>query len=430
MKMPGKPAILPTYKEVRMDSYIDPNDDLSKLLMSIGSISKGFGGQGQRMGETASFNITFRQNADPEIRNYFLKVYGNHPEKINFFLPCGEIGKCISAPYTAFNAGHTLIAQSDGHFFTYIANLDNPLNTAEPYLRNGSRCSDGKRIEHQQDLGFLGKPNVKMQMSGRMFVFIKELLEAGVFQTMAFKFHTVADRDMLRKRLCFIRDFAAGINVPLTAIPLFLTKYKKTTSYIDQSGVPRRSDHFYLDLGLVHFIGTEERHPFSAAFSSQAANTADKAPAPVNETAQEVNEQDIPVDEENEDFAGDEPAEEEDVTAAAEAPEREQESDWKDEVFALTDEQQKFILDNVSSCGSRYGIRPELLDQYRDKNGKAIPDLSMEEILAQVKKADEYLLKIMHKELTVDKQTETKAKKRRWALITAALIRQNKYTYY
>ena len=99
-------------------------------------------------------------------------------------------------------------------------------------------------------------------------------------------------------------------------------------------------------------------------------------------------------------------------------------------MFALTDEQQKFILDNVSSCGSRYGIRPELLDQYRDKNGKAIPDLSMEEILAQVKKADEYLLKIMHKELTVDKQTETKAKKRRWALIAAALVRQNKYTYY
>ena len=47
----------------------------------------------------------------------------------------------------------------------------------------------------------------------KLIVFIKELLEAGVFQTMAFKFHTVADRDMLRKRLCFIRDFAAGRTV-------------------------------------------------------------------------------------------------------------------------------------------------------------------------------------------------------------------------
>ena len=59
------------------------------------------------------------------------------------------------------------------------------------------------------------------------------------------------------------------------------------------------------------------------------------------------------------------------------------------------------------------------------------PDpLDPEEILAQVKKADEYLLKIMHKEISVDKQTETKAKMRRWALITAALIKHNKYVCY
>ena len=59
-----------------MDSYIDSTDDLSKLLMSFGSISKGFGGQGQRMGETAAFNINFRANADPEVKNFFLKIYG------------------------------------------------------------------------------------------------------------------------------------------------------------------------------------------------------------------------------------------------------------------------------------------------------------------------------------------------------------------
>ena len=113
-------------EEIQMDSYIDSGDDLSKL-----------------MGETASFNVSFRQNADPEIRDFFLKVYGEHPEKISFFLPCSEIDKCITAPYTAFNAGKTMLARSDGEFFTYIANLDNPMNTAEPYLRDGKRCSDG-----------------------------------------------------------------------------------------------------------------------------------------------------------------------------------------------------------------------------------------------------------------------------------------------
>ena len=257
-----------------MDSYIDSTDDLSKLLMSFGSISKGFGGQGQRMGETAAFNINFRANADPEVKNFFLKIYGDKPEKINFFLPCNEIDKCITAPYTAFNAGGTMIAKSDGKIFTYIANLSNPLNIAEPYLRDGKRCSDGQVIPFQPDLGFLGKPNMKMQMSGQMFVFIKELLEAGVFQTMAFKFHTTTDRDMLRKRLSFIRDFAAGINVPLTAIPMFLTKYKKAKSFIDQNGVPRRSEHYYLDLGLIHFIGNDEKHPFNAAIASNAENKA------------------------------------------------------------------------------------------------------------------------------------------------------------
>ena len=155
-------------------------------------------------------------------------------------------------------AGGTMIAKSDGKIFTYIANLSNPLNTVEPYVRDGKRCSDGQEIPFQPDLGFLGKPNMKMQRSGQMFVFIKELLEAGVFQTMAFKFHTTTDRDMLRKRLCFIRDFAAGINVPLTAIPMFLTKYKKAKSFIDQNGTPRRSEHFYLDLGLIHFIGNDD----------------------------------------------------------------------------------------------------------------------------------------------------------------------------
>lgn len=413
-----------------MDSYIDSNDDLSKLLMSIGSISKGFGGQGQRMGETAAFNISFRQNADPEIKDYFLKVYGGNPSKINFFLPCSDIDKCITAPYTTFNSSRTMLARSDGEFFTYIANLENPLNTAEPYLRNGLRCSDGQKVPHQPDLGFLGKPGAKMQMSGQMFVFIKELLEAGVFQTMAFKFHTTADRDMLRKRLCYIRDFAAGLNVPITAIPMFLTKYRKMTSYIDPGGVPRRSEHFYLDLGLVHFIGTNERHPFSAAFSSGPVYTAEEhiardEPEEAEEAIQECNEGDADMTETE--ISG---REEKDDAPEDSSMQQEQDSSWQDEVFALTDDQQKFIRENVSECGSRYGIKPELLENYRDKNGTVLTALSFEDLHTQIKKADEYLLKIMHKELTVDKQTEKKAKMRRWALITASLMKQNKYTYY
>ena len=107
-------------EEVRMDDYIGSDDDLSKLLMSLGSISKGYGGQGQRMGESASFNISFRANADPAVKDFFLKIYGEKPEKINFYLPCDDINKCITAPYTVFNGSHTLIAKSDGEIFTYI----------------------------------------------------------------------------------------------------------------------------------------------------------------------------------------------------------------------------------------------------------------------------------------------------------------------
>lgn len=411
-----------------MDDYIGSNDDLSKLLMSFGSISKGFGGQGQRMGETASFNVSFRANADPAVKDFFLKIYGENPEKINFFLPCDDIDKCITAPYTAFNGAHTLIAKSDGEIFTYIANLSNPLNTAEPYLSDGKRCSDGQVIPHQQDLGFLGKPNMQMKMSGQMFVFIKELLEAGVFQTMAFKFHTTTDRDMLRKRLCFIRNYAAGINVPLTAIPMFLTKYRKSTSFIDANGAPRRSEHFYLDLGLVHFIGTEARHPFNAAASSAAREaylearfTEIKGEAASAETDEsEVDVQECAIENENvkqeesEDFSGSSPAD----------------KGWKNEVFSLDDDQQQFVKENVSSFGSRYGIKPELLENYKDKTGTPLSDLTLDDILGQIEIADEYLAKIMNKEITVDKQTETRAKKRRWALITASLIKQNKYTYY
>ncbi len=415
-------------EEVRMDDYIGSNDDLSKLLMSFGSISKGFGGQGQRMGETASFNVSFRANADPAVKDFFLTIYGENPEKINFFLPCDDIDKCITAPYTAFNGAHTLIAKSDGKIFTYIANLTNPLNTAEPYLSDGKRCSDGQVIPHQQDLGFLGKPNMQMKMSGQMFVFIKELLEAGVFQTMAFKFHTTTDRDMLRKRLCFIRNYAAGINVPLTAIPMFLTKFKKTTSFIDANGAPRRSEHFYLDLGLVHFIGTDERHPFNAA-SPSAVSKTDLASRNVDireETTSaetEASGTDIQECEASTEIVNSEESGDSSVNGPAE-------SGWKNEVFSLDDEQQQFVKENVSSYGSRYGIKPELLESYKDKTGTPVSDLSLEDILGQIKVADEYLVKIMNRELTVDKQTETRAKKRRWALITASLIKQNKYAYY
>ena len=411
-----------------MDNYIDSTDDLSKLLMSFGSISKGFGGQGQRMGETAAFNINFRANADPEVKNFFLKIYGEKPEKINFFLPCNEIDKCITAPYTAFNAGGTMIAKSDGKIFTYIANLSNPLNIAEPYLRDGKRCSDGQEIPYQPDLGFLGKPNMKMQMSGQMFVFIKELLEAGVFQTMAFKFHTTTDRDMLRKRLSFIRDFAAGINVPLTAIPMFLTKYKKAKSFIDQNGVPRRSEHYYLDLGLIHFIGNDEKHPFNAAISSNAEKK------PVTESEEPKQMEPVPdtsdINEEDELQEAYDTTDHQEEKTAEPSQVLSNGDNWKEEVFALSDEQQKFVIDNVSSCGSRYGIKPELLENYKDKSGTVISALPLDDLLAQIKTADEYLLKIMHKEIEVDKKTETRAKKRRWALITASLIKQNKYTYY
>ena len=411
-----------------MDNYIDSTDDLSKLLMSFGSISKGFGGQGQRMGETAAFNINFRANADPEVKNFFLKIYGEKPEKINFFLPCNEIDKCITAPYTAFNAGGTMIAKSDGKIFTYIANLSNPLNIAEPYLRDGKRCTDGQEIPYQPDLGFLGKPNMKMQMSGQMFVFIKELLEAGVFQTMAFKFHTTTDRDMLRKRLSFIRDFAAGINVPLTAIPMFLTKYKKAKSFIDQNGVPRRSEHYYLDLGLIHFIGNDEKHPFNAAISSNAEKK------PVTESEEPKQMEPVPdtsdINEEDELQEAYDTTDHQEEKTAEPSQVLSNGDNWKEEVFALSDEQQKFVIDNVSSCGSRYGIKPELLENYKDKSGTVISALPLDDLLAQIKTADEYLLKIMHKEIEVDKKTETRAKKRRWALITASLIKQNKYTYY
>ena len=411
-----------------MDDYIGSNDDLSNLLMSLGSISKGYGGQGQRMGETASFNVSFRANADPQIKDFFQKIYGNNPEKINFFLPCDDIDKCITAPYTAFNASHTLIAKSDGKNFTYIANLTNPLNTAEPYLSDGKRCSDGQVIPHQKDLGFLGKPNMQMKMSGQMFVFIKELLEAGVFQTMAFRFHTTTDRDMLRKRLCFIRNYAAGINVPLTTIPMFLTKFRKTTSFIDVNGAPRRSEHFYLDLGLVHFIGTDERHPFNSAFSSAPEKSGNdsldqvsrKEASDVEMTVSGTDDQDYSDTNENM-YSEESPVSFEDSAA---------DNGWENEVFSLDDDQQQFVKANVSPYGSRYGIKPELLNNYKDKTGTPVSDLSLDDILGQIEIADQYLVKIMNKELTVDKQTETKAKKRRWALITASLIQQNMYTYY
>lgn len=204
------------------------------------------------------------------------------------------------------------------------------------------------------------------------------------------------------------------------------------TSYIDPNGVPRRSEHFYLDLGLVHFIGTNERHPFSAAFSSGPVCSGGGNPVceelEKNERDDEI--QDF-VEEKNEESVPETPEQDlSEETQEDTSLTQDQENSWQDEVFALTDDQQKFVRENISGCGSRYGVRPELLENYRDKNGTALTALSSDDLLVQIRKADEYLLKIMHKELSVDRQTEKKAKMRRWALITAALMKQNKYTFY
>ncbi len=412
-----------------MNSYIDPGDDSGRLLMSPGSVSKYFGGQGQRIGETASFTITFRQNTGPEGRNYFVKICGRHPEKIGLFLPCNDMDRCVAAPYQAFNGGRTMPARSDGEIFTYIANPDDPLNTAEPYLRDVKRCGGGQVIPYRPGPGFPGKPDIKMKMDGQMFVFIKELLKAGVFQIMAFRFHTTEDRNMLRNRLCFIRDSASGINVPLTAVPMFLTKFREMKNCTDPNGACHSPERFYPDPGPVNFTVADVSHSFSAAFSSNATDHLNDYCKGIENRE---NFQEEPDRSDTEELQNDRNEEEtrkkDDTETARQTPVTDDR--WKDDVFVLTDDQQNFIRENVSSCGSRYGIKAELPENYRDRTGTGVSALPPDNLLTQIKKADEYLLKIMHKEISVDKQTETRARMPRRALITAALIKHNRYVCY
>ena len=78
-------------------------------------------------------------------------------------------------------------------------------------------------------------------------------------------------------------------------------------------------------------------------------------------------------------------------------------NNWKEEVFALSDEQQSYVCENVTPLSSCYGIRPELLENYKDKNGTPVSDLSFDDICCQIEVADEYLGQIMNNEITVDK---------------------------
>jgi hypothetical protein len=439
-----------------MEKYIGQNDDVGKLVMSLGSVSKGFGGQGQRMGENASFNVKFRDNADTEVVNYFRKIYGDAPEKISFYLPSEDIDKCIIAPYTAFNSAKTLLATSDGEYFTYIANQNNPLDTRNPYLRNGVRCSDGQKIRHQPTLDFLGKPKAKMIMSGQMFVFVKELIEVGVFQTLTVKFHTTRDRDMLRKRLEFTRQFASSIGVPLTAVPFFITKYKARTSYIDPSGNSRQSEHFYLDLGMVHSIGSSTVHPLGTALSAFWKSIGnEKVSEEIQPEPEKTSSRMVVVEEtapfEDDDISSSRPMisyedasdeDDEDVYEAegaiqqqpAQQPQPEEnkpaQPEWKKKLFVLSQEQKEFVKENISSIGANAAVLPEYLDEFKDKNGTPVTELSFEQIVEQMKLADEFVANIANGKVSVGKDTETKAKMRRGAMITAGLILKNKYVFY
>ena len=431
-----------------MGNYVGKNDNVGDLVMRLGSISKGFGGRGQHMGETSAFNITFRDNADQKAVDYFYQTYGNTPQKINFYLPSDDIDQCIIAPYTTFNAARNLLAVSDGSYFTYIANLQNPLDTKNPYLRNWVCCADGQRIRHQPTLEFVGKPKAKMSMSGQMFVFVKELLEQGVFQTMTVKFHTLRDRDMLRKRLEFAKQFASNIGVPLTAVPFFITKYKSRTSYINTDGAPAQSEHYYLELGITHSIGSETKHPLGAALSScwnsigqspSRSGTNNRAGFSGTDTASGENscsadgfseEQPLflpedALDDESEEAETSEP----EIRTVGDASQQNR-SEWAKKLFPLSQEQKDFVKEHLSITGVNLAIRPEYLGEYKDKSGVPFAELGYEQVIERLKVADRYISDIAGGTVSVNKETETKSKMRRGALITAALILKNKYVFY
>ncbi len=434
-----------------MESYVGKNDNIGDLVMRLGTISKGFGGRGQRMGENAAFNITFRDNADPKIVDYFHKTYGNTPQKINFYLPSEDIAQCVVAPHTTFNAARTLLAVSDGNYFTYIANLQNPLDTKNPYLKNGVRCSDGQRIRHQATLEFVGKPKAKMTMSGQMFIFVKELLEQGVFQTMTVKFHTARDRDMLRKRLEFAKQFASNIGVPLTAVPFFLTKYKSRVSYTGANGAPTQSEHYYLELGITHSIGCETGHPLGTALSSywntvgqNAARFETKRRSGICGTDTAFEESAFAAEGVSDELtlpsAEDAFESESEETEAAEAAAQEicsdsnapqqNRSEWTKKLFSLTQEQKDFVKDQLCISGVNSAVRPEYLGEYKDKSGVPFAKLEYEQVVERLNAAKRYLSSIADGTVSVDKETETKSNMRLRALITAALLLKNQYVFY
>ncbi|MBQ6520220.1 MAG: hypothetical protein IJI14_16010 [Anaerolineaceae bacterium] len=437
-----------------MNKYLSPNDDIGALLMNIGYIAKGYGGQGKKMGQTDEFNVVFKKNADPEIVKYFQKIYGETPKRINFYLPCNDIDKCVVSPYKSYNKAQTLLARSeDGKFFSYIANLENPLDKKNAYLRNGKRTSDGARIEYQPDLGFLGKPNAKMAMAGEMFVFVKELLEEGVFQTMAVRFHTTTDRDMLKKRLSYVQEFAHGFGVPLTAIPFFITKFQTQVSFTDYTGNAKKSNQYYLDLGMMHFIGSESKHPIGAAFTASwrehgqeelpssgaplLPESKDAEPEIVNEGLEEIDDADDTIlynEDENQNEADVETANKDAHTEQDRRGESsvksEDNEDLKNKLFILNSEQREFSEASLCKMKTSYAVRAEYLSEFKDRNGKPITDLSLEEVRDQLAKADEYLTKIRNKEITVDREKEITAKMRFYALICAGLILCNRYNFY
>lgn len=409
--------------------YIEKEDHAGLLIMSLGSIAKGFGGDGQKMGENASFIPKFRPDTDTEIVNYFTQIYGTAPESINFYLPSDDIDQCIIFPYETYNKSKVKLAVSNGQYFTYIANLNNPNDIRNAYVRDGRRCSDGQVIPHQPDLGFLGKPGQKMNMNGQLFVFVKELLDQGVFQTMTIKFHTDRDLNSLRKRLSWAKAYAERYNVPLTSVPFFIRKYMGKKTFTDQGGTSRRTDAYYLDLGIHYSLGNIDYNPLTIAFADAQKNLPGSSALSAKNGSHPAADPQQDAQSELENTAGK-------IESGTDVNRKKEQkvcsvSGVNDgSLFKLSDEQKEFVLGNLSPLGANYGVLPELLDTYKDKSGNPFTKLSFEDVLSQLKLADDYMKSIKEGGANVDKEKAKKAGMKRCALITAGLVLKNKYIYY
>ena len=174
------------------------------------------------------------------IKALYSQYYGTMtPSRVNFYMPDDKIENCLVCRYFSFTgkgggAKGDLIAISDGTYFWFLADPNNKHNRLvvnglinHDLEINGKIYPAGTKLPHME-LNF-GNRSLTMKYTVSLFVYVKELFDAGCYALAEFRSGTAKDRDTALSALTQYRKLMELQKKTILEFPITAYRAEKAT---------------------------------------------------------------------------------------------------------------------------------------------------------------------------------------------------------